>query len=407
MIKENYLNEIKYKWLAAKTSFPSFLTAICKDIKASNEQYIIKRSDDFQKQLKNFSINPIKKHKWKQKTQNLLMDVLYTETIIGLHTTLDNSTIDAVQEELKNFLRHVREFAPELTMEEIGQAARNYIVYVMFNELNKGSSGFNSAGFGYSMLYPFTDNYIDNKNYTNKEKADYNQLIRDKIEGKEVHPKSLHQIKTCHLLQAIEEQYPRDKDSSIFTLLLMILEAQENSMQQQQKGFLLSAEERMDISIYKGSISVLIDRFFVNKEITDADLIFYLGFGFFLQLADDLQDIKEDSEQGNQTIFTLDLHTEYEEQLVNKLLQFIHQLMNDYKSENDAFKDFILSNCYQLIYTSVVGSNEFFSKEYLSELENYLPVTYAYLEKMKKCQFDSKDIKTSNKYMKILDELIY
>lgn len=405
-IKGNCLNTIKSQWLASSNLFPEFLSEISNEIKMQNELYIQTVLNDIQKQLKIFPRFPIGRKKWTKKTQDILNNILNEETIIGIHHSMDQQTLDSFQEELKDFLRHVRKFAPELSFAEIGQAIRNYTLYVMLKEIHQTKSGFHMVCFGYSMLYPFTDNYIDSIQYTDKQKLEYNQIIRDKLEGKEVHPTSLHQQKTCDLLQAIETEYPRDNNSTIFMLLLMMLEAQEESIRQQKKGFSLTCEERLDISLYKGGISVLIDRFFINKEITEADLNFYLGFGFFLQLVDDLQDIKEDSEQGNQTIFTVDFQSEQEESIVNKILHFIHNLMTTYQAENDIFKNFILSNCYQLIYSSIIGSKEFFSDEYIDQLENYLPITYPFLENMKKNQMDHTDFKLHNKYMKILDELI-
>lgn len=404
-IKDNCLNEIKNKWLQMPDTFPLFLTEISKETKMQNEQYIQSVSERFKNQIKRFSHITLLRKKRKQKMLNILTDVLSTETIICVHNSMDQQTLDAFQEDLKNFLRHVRAFAPELSLEGIGQAIRNYIVYAMFNVIHQEQPCFSIACFGYSMLYPFTDNYIDSKQYSAKEKLAYNQIIRDKIEGNDVQPQSLYQKKTCELLQAIELEYPRDKNPTIYTLLLMILEAQEDSIKQQNKGFPLMTEEILNISLYKGGVSVLIDRYFVKKKITNEDLNFYLGFGFFLQLADDLQDIKEDSLQGNQTIFTLDLQCKREEKLVNKLLHFMQQIMNSYQAENDTFKDFILSNCYQLIYTSVIRSKEFFSQEYIDHLERYLPITYPFLENMKKNMLVTNDIKMQDHYLKILDEL--
>ena len=406
IIRDFYLGKIKNEWLESKDSFPTFLTAISNKTKSENGIYIQTVSDDFRKQLNNFSHIPIGLKRWKQKATNSLKQVLSTETIIGTHLFLNQQTLDLFQEELMEFIRHERQFSPELSINEIGQAIRNYIVYLMFNELNQMNYGFNTACFGYSMLYPFTDNYIDSKEHSDEEKQRYNQLIQDKIEGKVVHPKSVHEKKTCDLLQAIESKYPREIDRTIYDLLLMMLEAQEGSLLQQNTTKSLAVEERLDISIYKGGISVLIDRFFVEKEITEEDLLFYLEFGFFLQLADDLRDIDEDSNNGNQTIFTFDLRFVQQEKIVNKMLHFLQRIMNSYQAENYIFKNFILSNCYQLIYISVFGSKCFFSKEYLDKLEIYLNVTYLFLEKTKNDQLKNTKINANVNYMKILDEMI-
>jgi len=405
-IKDICLHEIRNAWLAAPDLFPDFLTEISIETKTQNEQYIQTVSEDFQKQLKSFPMNAKRRGKWKQKMIGMLDHVLSEETIIGVHYAMDQQALGAFQDELKDFLIHARKFAPELSIEEIGQAIRNYVVYAMFNEMNQIRPGFSMAGFGYSMLYPFTDNYIDNPQCSDLDKIKYNQIIRDKIEGKAVHTESMHQQKTCDLLSAIESEYPRDSDSTIFTMLSMMLEAQEDSLRQQTKGASLTLSERLDISLYKGGISVLIDRFFVKREITEDDLVFYLGFGFFLQLADDLQDIREDSRAGHQTVLTVDVSCGYKEKTANKMLHFVHQILHDFQAENDIFKNFVLNNCYQLIYSSAVGSREFFSQEYLEKLEKYLPVTYLFLGKMNKKQNENKDFRIQDKYMKIMDEMI-
>ncbi|MDF2511189.1 MAG: hypothetical protein K0S04_1055, partial [Herbinix sp.] len=105
-----------------------------------------------------------------------------------------------------------------------------------------------------------------------------------------------------------------------------------------------------------------------------------------------------------QTLFTLDLNPAQEENLVNKLLQFIHNIMDSYQAENNQFKNFVLSNCYQLIYTSVLRSKDFFSTEYLEKIERLLPVTRHYYDEfVRDMSFQEK---VQNTYFKMLDELI-
>jgi hypothetical protein len=406
IIKERYLTIIKNQWLNSKDSIPEFLPKISTDMKIQNENYITAISGDFHNVIKTYPRLPIGRKKWKKNMFQLLDNVLFNETVIGIHKSMDQKALGDFQNELIDFLRKEREFAPELSFLDIGQAIRNYIVYAMFKQIHGLQDGFSLPAFGYSMLYPFTDNYIDSSDITDKEKAEYNKLIHDKISGKIINPLSIHHKKTCELLQAIEDEYPRDKDSRIYSLLLMMLEAQEDSIRQQKKGIPLSLDERLDISLYKGGISVLIDRFLVNKELTENDLLFYLGFGFFLQLADDLQDIEEDSKQVNQTIFTLNTCNDQEEKLVNKMLHFIQQIIVTYTADNNKFKEFLLSNCYQLIFTSTVGSKKFFSLDYLKILEESFPISNTFLENWKRNQPWNKEITVQDKYMKMLDELI-
>lgn len=402
-IKQVYLQQLKKEWLQASDNFPDFLVRVAPDKKQENERYIKSTVQKIQKQLNKKSSQ---KTKSKEKVMSFLNDALSEETILGIHTVMDSRTLTDFQDEMKKLLRWIRKFAPQLELVDIGQAMRNYVVYAMFNELNGLKQACTPAIFGYSMLYPFTDNFIDNPLQTAADKQAYNQLIRDKINGLPVTFATKHHQKTCELLSAVESEYPRGEDSNIYKLLLYMLEAQEDSIRQQRKSVTLTPEERLDISLYKGGISVLIDRYFVHKELTEADLHFYLGFGFFLQLADDLQDITEDSGKLNQTIMTYEANCGYVERTVNRLFYYAHSLFHNYETENMKFKAFILENCCQLIFMSVYGSKEHFSEDYLSALEPYFPVSFAFTEELKENQMKKKDLAAKSKYMKLLDEML-
>lgn len=407
IIKSICFGKTKSDWLTANTSFPDFIEEIPKEVQLQNEVSVQSVTEDVLALSKKYPRGPFGKRRWKRRSEKVIRRVLHNETILGIHNYIEPDTIDSLWEEICEFLRHARQFAPELSMEDLGQALRNYMVYAMFNILHCGKPGFNISDFGYSMLYPFTDNYIDNAEYLPKEKENYNQLIRDKIEGKAVCPDFPHHRKTCELLQMIQEHTPKERTAEASLLLLMMLDAQQESLRQQNRNVLLSPEERLNISLYKGGISVLIDRFFVNKELTEEDLCFYLGFGFFLQLADDLQDIREDSLLGYQTLFTVDLSQEQEEKLVNQLFHYIYGITNSYQADNEAFKCFVLSSCYQLILMSVDRSREYFSPEYLKSLECLFPITYDYFDRWKKERLTGSNSISTEKSMHLLDELIF
>lgn len=358
------------------------------------------------KQLDSFPRLSRKRGIWKNNTLTLIESILNNEEIISLHSFMEYEARKDLQNELSKFLLLVRNFSPDLDLESIGQATRNYIVYAMFKQLNHISSPLNRACFGYSMLYPFTDNYIDNTNYSKTQKLKYNQLIRDKIKGLPVEPITTHQIQTCQLLQEIETTYSRTQHGELFTLLLMMLEAQEESLKQHDTTTSLSLSTRLDISLYKGGISVLIDYYFVNQNLTKQDLYFYLAFGFFLQLADDLQDIEEDSKNGRQTLFTLENDCRGNENIVNKMFHFIFDIMSTYNAPNETFKELLLSNCYQLIFMSILESSKFFSTNYLYNMEVYLPITPTFWEDIKKKKFKNGSKKEQLNYMRILDYLL-
>lgn len=380
--------KIREKWLESPDVFPDFLTEFPEKIRLENEKYfrgtvskIRKIVSQFPSDSDSITKSILKKRSlWKRKMTARIQDVLNHEKALGIHHVMSQDRICSFYEELESFLALSRSFAPELKMDGIGQAIRNYIVYAMFVELAGGTSGLNPAAFGYSMLYPFTDNYIDSTEITDRDKHDYNRLIREMIAGQNVNPLPGHQEKTCELLRMIADKYPRNEDDSIYTLLQMMQEAQQQSLRQQDQAEHLPESERLDISLFKGGLSVLIDRCFVDRELKTEDMLFYFGFGFFLQLADDLQDIGEDLGNGHQTLMTLDVRFEACEKNVNKLFWFVRRIAGEYKSEKEDFKQFVLENCYMLLCTSVLGSKEYFSPEYIERLQKYMSISGEYWE---------------------------
>lgn len=397
-------------WKETQSSFPDYLSEFSKDAKFQNEQYLNGISNKFQKHLKKHPklqtrfIGRIRGDLWVKRLLKLTDCMFNNESILNIHKYLNSETIDIFKDELIEFLRHVRTFSPNLHFAEIGQAIRNYMVYAMFRELIGLEPEFSMAAFAYSMLYPVTDNYIDSLSYSNKEKSEYNRFIADVLKGKIVDPKTVRQQQTQKLLKIIKLDFNRDRYLEINALLLMMLDAQQKGIAIQNNKD-SSLEEILDISFYKGGVSVLIDRFLVKKEVTRDEYLFYIAIGFFLQLTDDLQDIQSDMQQGSRTLFTFEMKNDVLESTVNRMLNFLYRVLNDYKCENQKFKDFILENCCQLVYLSVYSSKKFFSKEYVNKLEMYIPVSYSLLDNKVKV-FKNEYNLNQKVYMDILDLII-
>ena len=406
MIREHCIPEIERLWLSAPDSFPAGLEEIPAAGKSANEKYIEDSMADFRRKMAGFPSGFRGRKAWKRDMLGMLSDALGKEDIFGVHTSMDTAAVGEIRDQVMEFLRRARKFSPELPVDGIGQAIRNYIVYVMFVRINGLERDFSTACFGYSMLYPFTDNFIDSPDCTDEDKFAYNLLIRDTIEGRRIRPRTQHQKKTCALLRMIESEYPRESGSEIFLLLRLMLDAQEESLRQQKRTPVLTPEERLRISVFKGGMSVLIDRFFINREITGEDLRFYMGFGFFLQLCDDLQDIAEDSRNGGQTLFTQETAAGAEEKIVNKLLHFLGSLSEGYRAEDDGIKAFFLSNCYRLVYSSLAGSRKFFSGEYVEKVERHYLLSFAFLDRMKENMAAPGGFGNPDQYLKMIDELV-
>lgn len=441
---KNYLLQLSEKlkevWQEAPETEPDFLEEYSKTVQEENAKRIDSMMEKGKAGLGEYpqSFFAVRKRKkWKKHMEEMLEEVLWKEPLLDIGGVMTEEELWEFQTCMKEFLRKVRKFDKNLALEDMGQAVRNYMVYAIFLVLNNKELKYRPAAFGYSMLYPYTDNYIDNPDRSEAEKEHYNRLIEDKLKGKKVKPLSCHEKKTVELLEQVEIDYGRPHE--VYEGLLLMLEAQEKSLRQEKKwkwgGSLRQEEKRkwgeslrqekkaecewslhqeeklkregeqcqvdklqwkgnlqqdrmtqadeaaaLGVSVYKGGVSVLMDRYFIDVPFTEKDLYFYYGFGFLLQLCDDLQDIVQDKEEGNPTSFSL-CRTKDEVALkVNKLLHFTKELFEACDTTKQEFKLFLQKNSYLLILASAAGNKEWLEEEWLARMERWLPVPVKYLQ---------------------------
>lgn len=408
VIRSAYIPKIKQLWQNIPDTFPDFLPVIDTQTKIENEQWLLQASEAIQSQLHTCP-KLFGKKRWRKETEQLLTKLLNEAPLLGLNKAMSEKLQQEFLAETKRFLKRSRDFDKKLSIEDLGQAIRNYIVYGVFCILSDMPQHCHSAIWGYSMLYPYTDNYIDSHNVSPDDKKEFNAFIYHKLKGEQIVPATKAQTQTGQLLDAVEDFYPRSSHTDIYDGLLMMLEAQEISIKQAKLA--LSDEEIMDISLYKGGISVLLDRFYVEKEMTTEEVLFYLAYGFFLQLADDLQDITSDETEGSRTILNLQSDSAYREKTVNKILHFLHTILTTWLPASATgddgydFTSFLLDKCYLLILTAVWRSKEHFTDDYLTKVEKSLPISFAYIETMTN-SFTAKPEDNSDSLMVPLDILL-
>lgn len=383
-LKGRLLAKVKEAWEASADTLPDFIQTVEEKEQEENEQRIMQSLCGVNEQIDafpRFFWQVLGRKKWKRDTEMLLKDILRKEPLLDMEKAMPEKSLDDFWRETKLFLRNVRKFDESMQIEDMGQAIRNYLVYAIFLELNGFQQKCKPSIFGYSMLYPYTDNYIDSRDITAEEKKRYNKLIADKLKGDKFEAMCRHEEKTAELLAGIEKDYARPDE--IYQGLLFMLEAQRNSLRQPDGGVTLNEDEILNISIYKGGLSVLIDRYFIDKSFSEKDRYFYYGFGFLLQLCDDLQDISQDGEEGSRTVFTICAKKEEIVKKVNKLIHYTEKLFEDCEAYREEFKEFLLKNCYLLILFSAQGSREHMTEEWLVWEKSRMPVTGDFMNKIK------------------------
>jgi hypothetical protein len=202
------------------------------------------------------------------------------------------------------FLGSARDFDPDLGLASAYQALRNvWIMNSLQFDLGRPVEH-TDAIFAYSMVYPYLDNLLDDAAAAETGKLAFVARLRRWLEGAAASPASPAEEKLVALVRLIERQYPRPAFPGVYQSLLTIYNAQVKSLLQQRTEAAPAQEDILTISLEKGGTSVLADGYLVAGALSPADEEFAFGFGTFLQLADDLQDVAEDSRCGHRTLFS-------------------------------------------------------------------------------------------------------
>ena len=186
----------------------------------------------------------------------------------------------------------------------------------------------------------------------------------------------------------IEKQYDRSHFPGVYQSLLAIFNAQLKSLTQQRNECLPHEIDILDLSFEKGGTSVLADGFLLNGLLKDKHADFCFGFGVFLQLADDIQDITEDRKNNHSTIFSQNSNRYDLDRLANKLFNFTAGVV-DLKLDEGALNEkslgeLIIKNCYFLIMEAVGKNKAYFSQEYTEKIQRYFPIRFTKIKKLRK-----------------------
>lgn len=377
-------NELKEKWWISSNSFK--LTSektnyFQKKKKEKQFDVVIDKICDYINSM------PKEKHKrdeWEKKGETLLNEFIEKNPVFKFQGIEDNIK-EGISKSTKDFIKAAKDFDEELAVEDIGQAMRNVWIINMLQAIFQDDIKFSRAIFGYSMLYPYTDNFLDNTKISKDEKREFNNRFSIRLKGEKVLGKDSYEEKVYKLVGNIEEVFPRIEFPKVYESLLKIQEGQIKSLMQQERITIPYDTDIMNISLEKGGDSVLVDGYLVRGNLTKEEDEFCLGYGFLLQIADDLQDVKEDLKNSHMTIMS-QLAGRYDlDPLANKLINFTLDFMDNHnclKNKKD-LGELIKNNCIMLILFSVVLSKEYFSDKYVKKVEGYLPFTIEYIETLK------------------------
>lgn len=303
---------------------------------------------------------------------------------LDLDTVLQQGYVDST----RGFVDSVKAFDPSLEIESVYQALRNVWIMNTLQVYMDRPIQHSEAIFAYSLLYPYTDNTLDDEAESAEAKFNLMDKLRVWLEGETSRWNTPQEEKIFRLIQTIETQYDRQGCPGVFQSLLAIFNAQIRSLAQQSKHSLPYEIDLLDISFEKGGTSVLADGFLVAGDLQDHEADFCFGFGALLQLCDDVQDAVEDKKNNHMTVFSQTCGQYNLDTLTNKLFHFIPLVLDDKldtsTDHRKRLREIILGNCYYLIMEAIGKNSPFYSRSYIQKIESHFPVRFASFKKLRK-----------------------
>jgi hypothetical protein len=381
-LKSKYLS----LWWEVEEVFPSFEIQYSKNEKLYKE----KETDKFIEELNKRIEYAIKEKDEKKINKDEIITLLKTNlnNIFGI--TEDNFGIlfnKGFPEVTNNFVKEARKFNPSINIYDIYQAMRNVWIINTIQMLIDEPVSLSPSIFAYSLLYPYTDNYLDEPQLSRINKSEFNKRFKKRLAFENVLPFNNHEEEIFKLVSMIEGQFSRVEFPFVYESLLAIHNAQEKSLIQQNENSSPYEKDILGISFEKGGTSVLVDGYLIKGCITYDEADFLYGFGVFLQLIDDLSDIDENTKSKQMTIFSQTAKRWPLDKLVNRLYWFMIKTLdssNCFCTDSFKLKKIIESSCIFLIIDSISKYKKMFSREYIKEINKYSVFRFPYRKKFKK-----------------------
>lgn len=383
---QTYTEKYAQIWERCSIQMPGFSKVYPKEDKLQREKYL----DQFLNTIKAFRKDRIRGKSFSDDDQQLFISDIRGFLRSGLDFTdgqLELMFSDEMVEITRSFVRKAKAFDPDIAFSDIFQACRNMWIMNGLQLIMGIPMQVTSSIFAYSMLYPYTDNLIDDPKITTFEKLVFSERFRERLSGVVLKPQNKTENAIFRLVGMIEGEYSRKDFPEVYESLLGIHDAQTNSMKLIQHKKSLEQHEILNICLAKGGASVLADGYLVAGKLTEAQRYFLFGYGAYLQLLDDIQDVEEDHEAGLTTVFSGSAFRELLDGKLNKTYWFGEIVMESLEffsgQHIELFKSLMRRSMDLFITEAIAQVPDAYSPKYVAEFENFAPFHFIYIRKRK------------------------
>lgn len=307
---------------------------------------------------------------------------LFQEAFAYQHEEIDLMFSQEMMNSTKAFVRKARAMDSELSMTSIFQACRNVWIMNGLQLILGRKVELTPSIFAYSMLYPYTDNFVDDPEISRQEKQLFSLRFEQRLSGEMIAAVNDHERKIFGMVELIEGQYDRGKYPGVFNSLLDIHRAQTESMVLLNAD-LVTSEEALRVCLAKGGASVLADGYLIAGDLSPHEVDFLYGYGAYLQLLDDIQDVGEDLNDGLMTCFSMAGKERELDEVLYKTFNFGDAVLDSSKdlwaSVNLDFKGLLQKSILLFFVESVATDTKYYSPQLQSEIEEVSPLSLEFV----------------------------
>jgi hypothetical protein len=284
-----------------------------------------------------------------------------------------------------SFVRNAVQIDNEIERKYILQALPNVWIMNLVQLIFQKSILLTNAMSAYSLLYPYTDNLLDDPGIREDEKRVFNHRLEQTINGGQLTAINDHERAVFSLVDCVLSSYDGDHEKLIRAGLQAIHGAQKRSLELQFGGGSKDGQDTLGISIEKGGVSVVVNGCMISDAVDQHQADFLFGYGSFLQFQDDLLDVNSDANAGIDTVFSQTSPKNNLDDQALRLFQYGKRIF-----EGNGFRSVpipsvvrsIMQRTAELIPVSAVAlAPERFSQEFSYSLAGRFPVRFEFLRR--------------------------
>jgi len=385
---ERLTEKLKTAWWQSPLEMPEFRTRYSTQQQAANEKQLDRLTDGLIAAVKRSAHSKAEGEQMREKVRNAAFD--FARQCLGFEEQdIDLLETSGLIDASVDFAHQARRDDPRVSDADIYQAGRN-VMSMNFLQLLMGLPvKVTPSIFAYSMLYPYTDNYLDNPDVPLQTKMTFNKRFYRRLAGELISPVNAYETRIFELVDLVENEFHRNRYPQVYESLLAIHTAQAKSLLMARNKKPAPYEvDVLSIDFEKGGAAVLADGYLITGTVTPEQAEFMFAYGVFTQLMDDLEDVPSDLKDGISTPFSQAAVGWKLDALTNRTFHLGRWMLERLDvftvPRAGALKAFFVKCLDPLLIYSAGKLKPYYSAGYLKELESYLPFRYDFLAKQEK-----------------------